>query len=48
MASDILLTCHTCKKQGRWPDKGLGRASAHAWLTNHQGHEITKDWEVKS
>lgn len=48
MNPDIALTCHTCGEGYGGPNTGMGRALALAWLTNHQGHEVTKDQEVKS
>lgn len=36
----IVLVCHTCHETCDVPDKGLGRATAAAWRTNHQGHHV--------
>lgn len=34
------LTCETCNTSMSFPNKGLGRAKAYSWLTNHQGHDV--------
>lgn len=36
----ISWTCSTCEEDVSAPDKGLGRAKAYSWLTNHQGHDV--------
>lgn len=34
------LTCHTCQEHVSEPKTGMGRAVTHAWLMNHQGHDV--------
>lgn len=38
----IVLRCATCEEGVDVPDKGLGRATAAAWRTRHQGHEVSQ------
>lgn len=39
MSDRIILTCHTCGESADLPNKGMGRAMAGAWRTQHQGHD---------
>lgn len=47
MADRIVLDCRTCGEGVDVPNKGLGRAIAAAWRTNHQGHDIESEGESR-